>query len=245
MINVVLIDDEPLACDLVEEYLQDHSNVRLVAKAHDGFQGIKAINEHQPDLIILDVQMPKISGFEMLELLDEPPAVIFATAFDEYAIQAFEQNAVDYLLKPFSKERFDKAIQKFLDRHQNDGHSSIQNVVDQALETKVQNRVVIKDGAKIRILPVRDIYRLEADDDYVKIFTAQGNFMKKKTLTFYEKTLDPQTFVRVHRSHLVNVSQITRIDPYEKNSHIALLADGSKVSVSRSGYQSLKSVLNL
>lgn len=244
MIKAVLIDDEPLACDLVEEYLQAHAEVQVLARCHDGFEGLKAINEHKPDLIFLDVQMPKISGFEMLELLDEPPAVIFATAFDEYAIQAFEQNAVDYLLKPFSKDRFDKALQKFLDRKE----SSVENVkqvAEAATQAPNQNRVVLKDGARIRIISVKDIIRLEADDDYVKICTTEGNFMKKKTLTHFEKTLNKDLFVRIHRSHLVNISHVSRIDPYEKNSHIALLKDGSRVPVSRSGYQLLKDILSL
>lgn len=244
MIKILLIDDEPLACDLVQEYLQEYAEVEIVGRCHDGFEGLKAINEHQPDLVFLDVQMPKISGFEMLELLDEPPAVIFATAFDEYAIQAFEQNAVDYLLKPFSKERFDKAVQKFLDRQQAPPEK-VKKVVEEATQTANQNRVVIKDGAKIRIISVKDIIRLEADDDYVKIFTTQGNFMKKKTLTHFEKTLTQDVFVRVHRSHLLNISHISRIDPYEKNSHLALLKDNTRVPISRSGYQLLKGVLNL
>ena len=243
-LKVLLIDDEPLACDLVEEYLQDHNEIKVLGRCHDGFEGVKAIQKHKPDLIFLDVQMPKISGFEMLELLDEPPAVIFATAFDEYAIQAFEQNAVDYLLKPFSKERFDAALQKFLARKESTS-VQVKKVTEEVTQAPNQNRVVIKDGARIRIISVKDIVRLEADDDYVKIFTTQGNFMKKKTLTHFEKTLNKDLFVRVHRSHLVNISHILRIDPYEKNSHVALLKDDTRVSVSRSGYQLLKEVLNM
>lgn len=244
MIKAILIDDEPLACDLVEEYLQQYSQIEIAARCHDGFEGMKAINEHSPDLVFLDIQMPKINGFEMLELLDEPPAVIFATAFDEYAIKAFESNAIDYLLKPFSKERFDQALQKFLNRTDT-SNENVKNLLQEASQNAKQNRVVIKDGSKIRIIPIKDIYRLEADDDYVKIFTAQGNFMKKKTLTHFEKTLTSDVFVRVHRSHLINIQQITRIDPYEKNSHVALLKDGSRIPVSRNGFQVLKSVLNL
>ncbi len=244
MIKAILIDDEPLACDLVKEYLQSYPQIEVVATCHDGFEGMKAINEYHPDLIFLDIQMPKITGFEMLELIDEPPAVIFATAFDEYAIKAFESNAVDYLLKPFSKERFDKAVQKFLENNE-PASSNVQKVVEEASLTKNQNRVVIKDGSKIRIIPIKEVVRLEADDDYVKIYTEQGNFMKKKTLTHFENTLSENSFVRVHRSHLINISHITRIDPYEKNNHIALLKDGSKIPVSRNGFQVLKSVLNL
>lgn len=244
MIKCILIDDEPLACDLVQEYLQEYEQVEVVACCHDGFEGMKAIQEHKPDLVFLDIQMPKITGFEMLELLDEPPAVIFATAFDEFAIKAFESNAVDYLLKPFSKDRFDKALQKFLERNEAPTEN-VKNLLQETGKVQNQNRVVIKDGSKIRIIPVKEIVRLEADDDYVKIFTQQGNFMKKKTLTHFENILSGDVFVRVHRSHLLNIAHINRIDPYEKNSHVALLKDGSKIPVSRNGFQILKSVLNL
>ncbi len=243
MIKALIIDDEPLACDLVQEYLQEYDQIEVAGVYHDGFQAIKAIGEHEPDLIFLDIQMPKITGFEMLELLDEPPAVIFATAFDEYAIQAFESNAVDYLLKPFSKERFDRAVQKYLHRTEHEKQEN-REAVARAMP-KDQNRVVIKDGSKIRIIPVKEVIRLEADDDYVKIHTEQGNFMKKKTLTHFEESFSPEQFVRVHRSHLVNVAHITRIDPYEKNSHVALLKNQERIPVSRGGYQKLKDTLKL
>lgn len=243
MIRALIIDDEPLACDLVEEYLRGFSQIEIVGRAHDGFQGMKAISEHEPDLIFLDIQMPKVNGFEMLELLDEPPAVIFATAFDDHAIQAFEANAVDYLLKPFSQERFSKAVQKFLDQPEVSKDRTRKLAAEPP--TEQQNRVVIKDGARIRIIPIEQVVRLEADGDYVKILTEQGNFMKKKTLTHFENSLPADNFVRVHRSHLLNVSQITRIDPYEKNNHIALLQNGERISVSRGGYQRLKELLQL
>ncbi len=244
MIKILLIDDEPLACDLLEEYLQDYNDVELVGRCHDGFAGLKAISELKPDLVVLDIQMPKITGFEMLELLDEPPAIIFATAFDEYALKAFESNAVDYLLKPFGKERFSKALDKFCQSSE-----SMQKPVQQMMESPdfkpSPNRVVLKDGSKIRIIPIQEIVRLEADDDYVKICTTSGNFMKKKTLTHFENTLSSEFFVRVHRSHLLNITHVTRIDPYEKNSHVALLKDGNKIPVSRSGFQLLRKIWNV
>jgi two-component system LytT family response regulator len=244
MTKVLIIDDEPLACDLVQEYLQDHSDIEVIGQCHDGFQGTKMIHEKQPDLIFLDVQMPKITGFEVLELLENPPAVIFTTAFDEYALQAFEANAIDYLLKPFSKERFDKALEKFSQK------AVTQPSIDKLLEDvqplqKDQNRIVIKDGGRIRIIPIKDVIRLEADDDYVKIYTIEGNFMKKKTLNSFEQNLSPDFFVRIHRSHLLNITHLNRVDAYEKNSHIALLKDGSTVPISRSGYQKLKDNLRI
>ncbi|MGE7774356.1 LytR/AlgR family response regulator transcription factor [Chitinophaga sp. NPDC101104] len=243
MIKTILIDDEPLARELVREYLRDFPQVEVVAECNDGFEGLKAIQQHQPDLLFLDIQMPKINGFEMLELVDKLPQVIFTTAFEEYALRAFEVSAVDYLLKPFSKDRFAKALQKLLERSSGVNPELLDNA---AREMPIQqNRVVVKINGKIKIIPVQDIHYLEGADDYVKIITAEGAFLKNKTMTFFEKMLDPQQFIRVHRSYILNVTQITRIDPYEKESYLAILRDGSKVMVSKTGYPKLKEVLGL
>ncbi len=243
MIKTILIDDEPLARELVKEYLQAYPQIDVVAECNDGFEGLKAIQQHQPDLIFLDIQMPKINGFEMLELVDKIPCVIFTTAFEEYALRAFEVNAVDYLLKPFSKDRFDKVLQKMLERKTEITADFLDSA---AREVPMQhNRVVVKTGGKIKIIPVQEIHYLEAADDYVKIVTAEGSFLKNKTMSFFEKMLDPQQFIRVHRSYILNVSQITRIDPYEKETYLAILRDGSKVLVSKTGYPKLKEVLGL
>ena len=241
--KVVIIDDEPLARSIVKEYLKGTTNAELVAECNDGFEGLKAIQQFQPDIIFLDIQMPKINGFEMLELIEEPPAVIFTTAFDEFAIKAFELNAVDYLLKPFSKERFEKALQKY---HQQQNNSSIEKVIETASQSPAQqNRVVVKDGNKIKIIPVHQIHYLEAADDYVKIVTNDGKFLKKRTMAFFEKSLEGFQFVRVHRSYIVNTQLITRIDAYEKDSHLLLLTSGEKVPVSKTGYAKLKEVLGI
>lgn len=245
MFRVLIIDDEPLACDLVDEYLEEFEQIEVVGRCHDGFEGMKAIAEKRPDLIFLDVQMPKITGFEMLELLEDPPAIIFTTAFDEYAIKAFEKNAVDYLLKPYSEDRFKQAVQKFLDRPEERKTAARSAAEDSRSSAQPRDRVVIKDGAKIRIIPVDEVVRLEADDDYVKVYSHQGNFMKKQTLKNFEDGLSADRFVRVHRSHLVNIMHIERIDPYEKNAHIALLKNGERIPVSRSGYQRVKELLQL
>lgn len=242
--KVIIIDDEPLARSIVKEYLQTVEDAELVAECNDGFDGIKAIQQHQPDLIFLDIQMPKINGFEMLELIENPPAVIFTTAFDEYAIKAFELNAVDYLLKPFSKDRFEKAIQKYLHKQNNNG--SLNNVVETAAESPLQqNRIVVKDGNKIKIIPVHQVHYLEAADDYVKIVSNDGSFLKKRTMSFLEKSLAQFQFVRVHRSYIVNTQLITRIDAYEKDNHLLLLTTGEKIPVSKSGYSKLKEVLGI
>jgi len=247
MIKTILIDDEPLARSIVKEYLQGYSEFEIVEECNNGFEGVKAIQKFQPDLLFLDIQMPKINGFEMLELLEQAPPVIFTTAFDEYAIKAFETHAVDYLLKPFSKERFNKAIQKWLQsRKENkpiiDPSLLIENVGKHADE---QNRIVVKNGSNIKIIPVQDVIYIEAYDDYVKIFTKDGHHLKKKTLSHFEHVLDPDLFLRVHRSYLIQLAQITRIEVFEKNNHIALLRNGSKIPLSRSGYIKLKESLGL
>lgn len=243
MSKVVIIDDEFLARSMVKEYLQKHPQLQLVAECSDGFEGLKAIQEYQPDLIFLDIQMPKISGFEMLELIEEPPAVIFATAFDEYAIKAFEAHAVDYLLKPFDQERFDKAVQKFVSQHNNT--AATKELLNDAQLPTTNNRIVVKSGSKIKIIPVSEVLYLEAADDFVKIFTKEGYYLKNKTMAYFESFLPADMFVRSHRSYIVNVQEITRIDPYEKDGHVAILRSGAKVNVSRNGYGKLKQVLGL
>ncbi len=241
--NIILIDDEPLARSIVKEYLQQYNEINIIAECNDGFEGMKAIQQYEPDLIFLDIQMPKINGFEMLELIEYPPSVIFTTAFDEFAIKAFESNAVDYLLKPFSKERFDKALQKYMHHA---APTQIQEVIESAAQFPAQqNRVVVKDGNKIKIIPVNQIHYLEAADDYVKIITADGSFLKKRTMNFFEQSLSRYHFVRIHRSYIVNTQLITRIDVYEKDSHIIILSTGSKLPVSKSGYSRLKEILEI
>lgn len=190
--------------------------------------------------------MPKINGFEMLELIEQPPAVIFTTAFDEYAIKAFENHAVDYLLKPFNQERFDKAISRWRDQQGKPNAEATKPLLETASRQPNQNqRVVVKTGSKIKIIPVDDIYYLEAADDYVKIHTKEGAFLKNKTMSHFEDTLDAQVFVRTHRSYIVHVQRITRIEPYEKENFVALLTNGAQVPVSKSGYTRLKTVLGI
>src|SRR5690349_8497579 len=246
MSKVIIIDDEPLARSIVKEFLRKHAEMELVQECNGGFEGLKAIQQHEPDLVFLDIQMPKINGFEMLELVDQKPAVIFTTAFDEYAIKAFEAHAIDYLLKPFNQERFDKAISKWQAQNPAGSANVTKELLDSAsLFPSQSQRIVVKNGSKIKIIPVHDVFYLEAADDYVKIHTGEGYFLKNKTMSHFEQVLDKQQFVRSHRSYIVNVQQITRIDPYEKDNHVAVLRTGGKVPVSRSGYGKLKEVLGL
>lgn len=247
MKKCLIIDDEPLARSIVAEYLQAYPELQVMQECGDGFEGVKAIMQHQPDLIFLDIQMPKINGFEMLELVEQAPGVIFTTAFDEYAIKAFETNAVDYLLKPFSRERFDAAIRKWLQNQKTAEAIPVTTALEEATgkQPEEQHRIVVRAGNNIRIIPVADVLYLEAYDDYVKIHTRDGVFLKKKTMGCYEKALDPSQFVRVHRSYIMALSQLTRIEPFEKDSHMALLRNGQRIPLSKSGYTRLRTVLGI
>lgn len=243
MYKTIIIDDEPLARQLIKSFLQPYKEITIVAECGDGFEGFKMIQEHNPDLIFLDVQMPRVNGFELLELLEAPPSVIFTTAFDEYALKAFETNAIDYLLKPITKERFERSIQKWLADVSSRPAIAAGTLPESNVYEGYQHRIVVKDNGLIRIIPAQDIHYIEANDDYIKIVTKDGSFLKKSTLSHVEQALDPQQFVRVHRSYLIPVSQLLRIEPYEKDSHIALLHSGAKVMVSKSGMAKLKSLL--
>lgn len=245
MIKCVIIDDEPLARLIVREYLQQYPEVEVLQECNDGFEGVKAIMQHQPDLIFLDIQMPKINGFEMLELIETPPAVIFTTAFDEFAMKAFDNNAIDYLLKPFSKERFDKAFEKWLSKRNTPSDINDQLSENRQRTADENGRVVVKTHNQIRIIPIHDIIYLEAYDDYVKMHTTQGMFLKKRTMSSFEQGLNPNEFVRVHRSYIIKLDQLTRIEQPEKDVHVALLKTGAKVPLSKTGYSRLKVVLGM
>ncbi len=246
MHKAILIDDEPLASSMVKEYLEPFKEIEVVAVCQDGFEGLKAIQSLQPDLIFLDIQMPKINGFEMLELLEEPPAVVFTTAFDEYAIRAFEHHAVDYLLKPFSQERFDKAVQRYLSSHPQRAAEQTRALLDTAAVSPQQmDRVVIRDNSRIRIIPIEEIQYIEAADDYAKIITAQGSFLKNRTMAAFEKQLPTASFVRIHRSYIVHVAQITQLFPHDKENYTATLRNGAQLPVSKTGYAKLREVLGM
>ncbi|MBE8714659.1 LytR/AlgR family response regulator transcription factor [Sphingobacterium hungaricum] len=246
MIKIILIDDEPLARSILIEYLNERNDVVILAECNDGFEGVKAIQQHKPDLIFLDVQMPKLNGFEMLELLDDRPQVIFTTAFDEFAIKAFEKNAVDYLLKPINIDRFNQAFEKFKNTFEsNSPVKSPTKQLQETLEEESLERVVVKNGSQIKIIPVQQIIYLEAYDDYVKIHTKDGLFLKNKTMSSFEKQLDPKQFIRVHRSFIIKVDQLAKIEPMEKDSYIATLLTGDKVNISKSGYTRLRQTIGL
>jgi len=245
-IRTIIIDDEKLAREITKGYLSKHTEINIIAECSNGFDAIKKINEEKPDLIFLDIQMPKISGFEMLELLEDPPAIIFTTAYDQYAIKAFEVSAVDYLLKPFSEERFNDALNKSFSRIKDNfqQNSAIKNIIDHHDE-KIEflERVVIKDGSKISILPVDSIKWIEAQDDYVMINSEQGRFLKKKTMKFFENHLDENLFIRIHRSYIINADFIQHLEQKGKESYQLILKNGKELPVSKTGLSKLKSTL--
>jgi two-component system, LytTR family, response regulator len=244
-IRTLIIEDEELARNLLRTYLSDYPELEILGECENGFEGVKSINELKPDLIFLDIQMPKITGFEMLELIDHHPEIIFTTAYDQYALKAFEYNAADYLLKPFSKERLQGALEKVKDKlaKQTD-HEDIVEKINNFPREEFLDRIVVKDRHKIHIIPTDQIRYIESLDDYVLIYTHDGRFMKQKTMHYFESALDPHNFSRIHRSYIVRVDQIAQLQQYEKESYIAILHDKTKLKVSKSGYKNLKEMLN-
>jgi len=246
-LRVVIVDDEPLARAVVREYLSGHSGTEVIAECANGFEAVKAVSELSPDLLFLDVQMPKLSGFEVLELLGREVPVIFTTAYDQYALRAFEVHAVDYLLKPFSEDRFAEALSRARERRQARAQGTADPHVEALTEaTRAKGpleRVLIRDGAQVHVLPVERIDYVEAQDDYV-CFAADGRqYLKDQTLATVEAQLDPARFVRIHRSYLLNIERIGRVELYAKDSRVAILRDGRRLPVSRAGYARLAKLL--
>ncbi len=247
MNRVLLIDDEALAREVLRHYLKSHPDFEIVEECANGFDAVKAIQKHKPDLIFLDIQMPRINGFETLELIEHKPSVIFTTAYDEYALKAFELQALDYLLKPFSEERFASAIQKYIQGKNGFSEEVKLEALLQSAGKHIEEarRVVVKDGSRIQILPVDEISHLEAYDDYVKVFHKDNLYLKKNTLSYYEQSLDPKEFLRVHRSFMLNLNYLHRLENLDKHNVLAHLKNGAKIPVSRSGYSKLREVLGL
>ena len=244
-VTCLIIEDEKPARDLIKNYLHDFKNIELLAECKNGFDGIKAINEFKPDIIFLDIQMPKLSGFEMLELLDEVPEVIFTTAYDQFAIKAFEMNAVDYLMKPFSKDRFYRSLEKAINRIENENNNQVKPLIDHINKNKkILDKIVVKSGSKVTVISLDEIIHIEAEDDYVMIYTNEGRHLKNETMNYYEKHLPPSDFIRIHRSSIVKINQIKQIEHYAKENYLVFLTDGSKLKVSKSRLKELKTELD-
>jgi two-component system LytT family response regulator len=246
-IRVVIVDDEELARRVLREYLSKAPDIEIVAECGNGFDAVKAVADLHPDIVFLDVQMPKLDGFEVLELIDRDVAVIFVTAFDQYAMKAFDAHAIDYLLKPFTAERFEKALERARERLRSHAAAPRPEAAELAAAARppreYAERVVVRDGAKVIIIPVDKLDYVEAQDDYVALHSQKRTFLKQQTISSVEALLDPKRFVRVHRSYIVNIERIAKIEPYTKDSRVAVLHDGSQLAVSRSGYARLTALL--
>jgi two-component system LytT family response regulator len=248
--RAIIVDDEDLARQLLAEYLRETDGVEVVAECANGFEAVKAISESKPDIVFLDVQMPKLDGFEVLELIDPAGiAVIFVTAYDQYAMRAFDANAVDYLLKPFSLDRLRKTLERVRLRLGNPGGVSPSGPSPAELAAAARppeqrlTRIVVKDGTKVQIIPLAKLDYVEAQDDYIALHSEKKNYLKQQTISALEAQLDPNRFVRIHRSYIVNVERIARIEPYTKDSRVAVLYDGTQLPVSRSGNARLQTLL--
>jgi two-component system LytT family response regulator len=246
-IRIVIIDDETPAREIIKHYLKEVDSIDVIAECADGFSGLKSISVLKPDLVFLDIQMPRLTGIELLEVLTEKPEIIFTTAYDQFAIKAFELNAIDYLLKPFPKKRFLDAVKKAIDKiRSGTGNKEEANqLLSKKPETSLPvNRIVVRKGNAINLIPVDQIKYVESQDDYVMIYHSTGKALKQQTMKFYQDNLPKADFVRIHRSYIVNVVEIKRIEPYGKDSHIAILHSGDKLPVSRAGYKQLKEDLS-
>ena len=246
-LGAIIVDDEELARGLVREMLRKHPEIEVLAECANGFEAVKAVAERRPDLIFLDVQMPKLDGFEVLELIGTDAAVIFVTAYDMYAMKAFDVHAVDYLLKPFSQDRFEAALARARERVWKKVSGGAEAAVElaQAARPPAQflERLVIKDGTKVHILPVAKLDYVEAQDDYVAAHSGGKSYLKQQTISSLESALDPARFVRIHRSYIVNLERVTKLEPYTKESRVVVLTDGTQLPVSRAGYARLAELL--
>ena len=244
-LRVAIVDDEELARRVLREYLDDVPNVEIVAECGNGFEAVKAVVERRPDVLILDVQMPKLDGFEVLELVGKDVAVIFSTAYDAYALRAFDVHAVDYIVKPYSPERLNEALTRARERIARRERVSIPREAIAAAQPDrgFPSRVLVRDGARVHIVPVATIDFVQAQDDYV-CFHAEGKeYLKDETLGDVEASLDPARFVRIHRSYLLNIDRLARVELDERENRVAVLKNGKKLPVSRTGYQRLSDTI--
>jgi two-component system LytT family response regulator len=243
-IRTIIVDDEELARKMLLELLAAHPEIEVVAECANGFEAVKAVTELKPDLLFLDIQMPKLDGFEVLELIGTDRAVVFVTAYDEYALRAFEIHAVDYLLKPFPADRFETALQRAKQRLGGKLPPPADLASSARPPAQYLERIAVRDGTRVYVIPVAKLDYAEAQDDYVALCTEGKKHLKQQTISSLETALDPQRFLRIHRSYIVNLERVTKIEPYSKDNHVVVLAGGGQLPVSRSGYARLRAFLD-
>lgn len=242
--KALIVDDEELARKLIREMLATHPEIEVAAECGNGMEAVKAAGEHKPDLLFLDVQMPKLTGFDVLELIDRNGvAIVFVTAFDQYAMKAFDVHAVDYLLKPFSRERFEAALERAKSQEGKKVVDAAELAAASRPAGQYAERIVVKDGTKVTLIAVSKLDYAEALDDYVSLVSEGKKHLKQQTISGLELALDPALFVRIHRSYIVNLERVVRIEPYAKDSKVAILTSGVKLPVSRAGYARLNTLL--
>jgi len=244
MIKVAIVDDEDLARAVVREYLATMADIEVVAECANGFEAVKAVAELRPDLLLLDVQMPKLDGFEVLELVGRDVAVVFVTAYDQYALRAFEVHAVDYLLKPVSADRLAAALDRARARLSRGERLPVQELADAARPRHgYAGRILVRDGPRVHVIPVEKIDYVQAQDDYVSFRCEGKDHLKEQTLAQVEASLDPAKFMRIHRSFVLNLDRLARVELDARDNRIAILADGRRLPVSRAGYTRLSALL--
>lgn len=243
-IKAIIVDDEPLARQIVREFLSRHAEIEIAAECTNGFDAVKATTELKPNILFLDIQMPKLSGFEVLELIEHDVAVVFTTAYDEFALRAFEVHAADYLLKPFSQERFDEAVEEAMKKIGNAEPRQLDAIVEHSRSANAPaERILIRESARVVIIPTEKIDYIEAQDDYAAIKAEGKSHLKQMTLSTLELQLDGKKFVRIHRSFILNIERLAKIELYAKDSRVAILKDGTRLQMSRAGYAKLKKFL--
>ena len=247
-IRAVIVDDEELARQVLREFVAAHSEIEIIAECANGFEAVKVVTEQKPDLMFLDIQMPKLDGFEVLELIGNDTAVVFVTAYDSYAIKAFEVHAVDYLLKPFGADRFEASLKRAKERLAGKLPEAAPSATDLAVAARPPaqflDRIAVRDGTRVFIIPVAKLEYAEAQDDYVALAAEGKKHLKQQTISSLETALDPSRFLRIHRSYIVNLERVARVEPYSKDSHVAVLANGTQLPVSRAGYARLRAFLD-
>jgi two-component system LytT family response regulator len=243
-LTAVIVDDEELARAVLREMLSHHPEIEVTAECANGFEAVKAVTERKPDVLFLDIQMPKLDGFEVLELIGSDMAIVFATAYDQYALRAFEVHAVDYLLKPYGADRFEAALARAKERTVGKGPAPAELRAAATAPGQFADRIVVRDGANVHIIPTAKLDYVEAQDDYIALACKGSKHLKQQTISSIETALDPKQFLRIHRSYIVNLERVAKVEPYGKDSKVAILQDGVKLPVSRAGYARLRDVLD-